>query len=63
MKWEFLITSKTTNEEIEKVPTAKLLSAVSKVEKQLGIQIQTGKVSLGPREQACQARDALVNKK
>ena len=33
VKWEFLITSKTTNEEIEKVLTTKLLSAVSKVEK------------------------------
>ena len=63
MKWEFLITPETTNEEIEKVPTTKLLRAVIKAEKQLGIKIQTGVVSIGPREQARQARDALLNKK
>ena len=63
MKWEFLITPETTNEQIEKVPTTKLLSAVTKVEMQLGIQIQTGEVSIGPREQARWAKDAMVNKR
>ena len=48
VKWEFLITPKTMNEELEKVSTTKLLCAVIKVEQQLGIKIQSGMVSIGP---------------
>ena len=63
VRWEYVLTPDTTDDEIENTLTTKLLRAVSQVEKQLGITVQAEGVSLGPREQARRARDALVKEK
>ena len=40
VRWEFIITADTINDEIEKTKTSKLLHAVAGVEKQLGLNFQ-----------------------
>ena len=62
VRWEFLLSIDTTDDEIEQTTTTKLRRAVKKVERQLGIQVQPNGVSMGPKEQARKARDALKNK-
>ena len=53
VRWQFLITADTTNKEIDKTRTSKLLQAVTIVGKQLAINLQPKRTPIGPREQAC----------
>ena len=59
VRWEFVLTAATTDEEIDQTSTARLLSAVSEVENHLGNRVQEPGVSLGPKEQARRARAAI----
>ena len=63
VRWEFVLTAATTDKEIERTHTAKLLIAVAKVEKLLEIRVQEGGVSLDSREQARRARTVLGQEK
>ena len=52
VSWEFILAAKTTDDEIEKTKSSKLLQAVAAVEEKLGLKFQPKDTSMGPWEQA-----------
>ena len=61
VRWDFTLTSKTTDDEIAQTTTSKLLLAVEAAKEKLHIETQKDGVSIGPRERARRARDAMQN--